>query len=121
MERADGKAAGDEQLYICQRIGLERAPTPYQTRRAVRVVTGPLHRMWQLAGTQIAEITCPEAPETYIRLATARSFMTTVRTHGQMPIYAHVQLRQRPLVHAAAEFVPLIHPGSLLTIEDHMS
>ena len=51
MERADGKAAGDERLYTCQRIGQadgERAPTPHQTRRAVRVVTGPLHQMWQL-------------------------------------------------------------------------
>ena len=45
MERADGKAAGDERLYTCQRIRQadgERAPTPHQTRRAVRVVTGPL-------------------------------------------------------------------------------
>jgi hypothetical protein len=47
MERADGKAAGDERaLYLLEdRAGRwERAPTPYQTRRAVRVVTGPLHR-----------------------------------------------------------------------------
>jgi hypothetical protein len=51
MERADGKAAGDERLYnLPENRGgrWERAPTPYQTRRAVRVVTGPLHRMWQL-------------------------------------------------------------------------
>jgi hypothetical protein len=57
MERADGKAAGDERLYTCQRIGQadgERAPTPHQTRRAVRVVTEPLHQMWQLTRTQIA-------------------------------------------------------------------
>jgi hypothetical protein len=40
MERADGKAAA---LYACQRRGsawrMERAPTPYQTRRAARAVS----------------------------------------------------------------------------------
>jgi hypothetical protein len=57
MGRADGKAAGDDQLFNLpeDRAGRwECAPTPYQTRRAVRVVTGPLHRMWQVTGTQIA-------------------------------------------------------------------
>ena len=38
MERVDGKAAGDYSFITCQRIGLqmERVPTPYPTRRAVR-------------------------------------------------------------------------------------
>jgi hypothetical protein len=54
------KAAGDDRLYnlLEDRAGRwERAPTPCQTRRAVRAVTGPLHRMWQLTGTQIAVAT----------------------------------------------------------------
>jgi hypothetical protein len=65
MERADGKAAGDERLYTCQRIGQadgERAPTPHQTRRAVRVVTEPLHQMWQFTRTQIANDFQPQFP-----------------------------------------------------------
>jgi hypothetical protein len=49
MERVDGKAAGDHGFITCQRIGLadrERADTiPYQTRRAVSEITGPLNRM----------------------------------------------------------------------------
>jgi hypothetical protein len=57
------KRRGTNGLYACQRDRAgrwERAPTPYQTWRAVRVVTGSLHWMWQLTGSQIAEITCPE-------------------------------------------------------------
>jgi hypothetical protein len=56
MERADGKAAGDDGFIPARGSGwqMERAPAPYQTRRAVRVVTGPLHRMWQVTGSQIA-------------------------------------------------------------------
>jgi len=45
--------------------------------------------------------------DTYIRLAMARSFMTTVRTYGQMPIHVHIQLRQRPLIYATT--TPLAH------------
>jgi hypothetical protein len=45
--RVDGKAAGDYG-FITSPEGsawqMEGAPTPYQTRRAVRVVTGPLNR-----------------------------------------------------------------------------
>jgi hypothetical protein len=57
MEGADGKAAGTDGFITYQRIGLAHgsaAPTPYQTRRAARVVTEPLHRMGQVTGTQIA-------------------------------------------------------------------
>jgi hypothetical protein len=45
MERADGKAAGDDGFIPARRSGwqMERAPTPYRTRRAVRAVTGPLN------------------------------------------------------------------------------
>jgi hypothetical protein len=59
MERADGKAAGDDGFIPARGSGwqMERAPTPYQTRRAVREVTGPLHRMRQLTLTQITEST----------------------------------------------------------------
>jgi hypothetical protein len=46
MERVDGKVAGDHGFIItCQRVGLAGgARAPYQTRRAVRAVTGPLNR-----------------------------------------------------------------------------
>jgi hypothetical protein len=48
MERVDGKAAGDYGFITCQRIGLADGARAdailYQTRRAVRVVTGPLNR-----------------------------------------------------------------------------
>jgi hypothetical protein len=54
MERADGKAAGDDRLYNLPEDRAGRWGAPYQTRRAVRMVTGPLHRMWQVTGTQIA-------------------------------------------------------------------
>jgi hypothetical protein len=57
MERADGKSGGGRTaLYLPEdRAGRWSAvPTPYQTRRAVRVVTGPLHRMWQVTVSQIA-------------------------------------------------------------------
>ena len=56
MERADGKAAGDDGFIPARGSAeqMERAPTPYQTRRAVRVVTRPLHQMWQITRTQMA-------------------------------------------------------------------
>ena len=49
MERADEKAAGGRQLYnlLEDRAGRWSAPTPYQTRRAVRAVITPyavIHR-----------------------------------------------------------------------------
>ena len=47
-ERAVGKAAGDEHVFIAGRESdwqMKPAQTPYRTRRAVRVVTGPLNRM----------------------------------------------------------------------------
>jgi hypothetical protein len=47
MERVGGKAAGDHGFIACPEGSawqMERAPTPYQTQRAVRVVTGPLNR-----------------------------------------------------------------------------
>ena len=53
---------------------MERAPTPYQTRRAVRVVTGPLHRMGQLTRTQIA-----------LRLAIATSSSSSRFSHRLIP------------------------------------
>ena len=52
--RIDEKIMGDQWLYTSS-MAKKLGPTPYQTRRAVRVVTGPLHRMWQLTGIQIAE------------------------------------------------------------------
>jgi hypothetical protein len=41
------KRRGTTALYPARGSGwqMERAPTPYQTRRAVRAVTGPLNRM----------------------------------------------------------------------------
>jgi hypothetical protein len=39
-------------LYLAEEAGSDAIR--YRTRRAVRVVTGPLHRMGQLTGTQIA-------------------------------------------------------------------
>jgi hypothetical protein len=47
MERVDGKAAGDYCFILARGSAwqMERVPTPYQTRRAVRAVTGPLNRM----------------------------------------------------------------------------
>ena len=51
MERADGKEAGDDGFIPARGSAwqMERAPTPYQTRRAVRV-----HQMWQITRTQMA-------------------------------------------------------------------
>jgi hypothetical protein len=48
MERVDGKAAGDYGFITLPEGSawqMEGAPTPYQTRRAVRAVTGSLNRM----------------------------------------------------------------------------
>ena len=47
MERADGKAAGDDGFIPARGSGwqMERAPTPYQARRAVGAVTGLLNWM----------------------------------------------------------------------------
>jgi hypothetical protein len=47
MERVDGKAAGDHGLYSLPEGSawqMGRAPTPYQTQRAVRAATGSLNR-----------------------------------------------------------------------------
>jgi len=71
MERADGKATGDERLYTCQRIGAgrwERAPMPYQTRRAVRVVHGAATLDVATHRYSASRIYCPGPP---------RSFSTT--------------------------------------------
>jgi hypothetical protein len=48
MQRAVEKAAGDERVFIAGRGSgwqMGSVPTPYQTRRAVRTVTGSLNRM----------------------------------------------------------------------------
>jgi hypothetical protein len=48
MERVGGKAAGDHSFINLPEVSawqMEGAPTPYQTRRAVRAVTGPLNRI----------------------------------------------------------------------------
>jgi hypothetical protein len=46
-ERGVGKAAGDECVFIPGEgpdWQMRSGPTPYRTRQAVRVVTGPLNR-----------------------------------------------------------------------------
>ena len=55
-ESLESGGGDDASLYMAEGRAEQLKPTqtPYQTRRAVMVVTGPLHRMWRLTGSQIA-------------------------------------------------------------------